>query len=337
MQNKVIERYFFFGILLAVIVFSFLIFRPFLAVLVIGACLAVIFHPIYEWFISLVKKKWLASLLTVILFLLILLGPLFLLGSIVLNQTQDLYHSFVVSGNIDPFLSKVGESINRIMPSGFNFNIEEKTAGLVSVVLENTAKIFTATVTTLFSFLLLLLTLFYFLRDGEHFKKILIDLSPLSDTDDMKITAQLSRAVNGIMKGYLLIGLIQGTLAGIGLAIFGVPHPALWAVLAGIASLVPSIGTALVSVPAIIYLLATGETAGAIGYLIWATLIVGTVDNFLNPVIVGSKLNIPPLIILFSVLGGVVLMGPVGLLIGPLAISLLQALVSIYRNGYKPA
>lgn len=181
----------------------------------------------------------------------------------------------------------------------------------------------------------MLLAIFYFLKDGAHFRKALIVLSPLEDKDDEKILTRLSRAVNGVIKGYLLIALAQGILMWLGLLIFGVPNPALWGVVAAITSLIPTIGTALVSVPAILFLLATGNSASAIGLAVWAAVIVGTVDNFLSPFVISGKTNVPSFLILFSVLGGISLLGPVGILIGPLTISLLYTLISIYRHEYK--
>jgi len=189
--------------------------------------------------------------------------------------------------------------------------------------------------TALFSFMLMLLSIFYFLKDGERWKKTLITLSPLSDTDDKKIVAKLSQVVNGVIKGYLLIALMQGLLMGIGLGIFGVPNPALWGIVAAVASLIPSIGTAFVSIPAIIFLFATGQTIPAIGLLIWAVVFVGLIDNLLSPILISKNIKISPFLILFSVLGGISLLGPVGILVGPLTISLLYALISIYRNEFK--
>lgn len=121
---------------------------------------------------------------------------------------------------------------------------------------------------------------------------------------------------------------------GIGLFIFNVPNAALWGVIASIASLVPTIGTALISVPAIVFLLATGESTNAIGLAIWAGVAVGMVDNFLSPIVVGKKIDIPPFFILFSVLGGIALLGPIGILVGPLTVSLLYTLISIYRDEF---
>ncbi len=122
---------------------------------------------------------------------------------------------------------------------------------------------------------------------------------------------------------------------GVGLWIFGVPNPALWGVLTGIASLVPTIGTALVAIPAILFLFAIGNNGAALGLSIWSVIIVGTIDNLLNPIIVGNKIDVPPLLILFAVLGGIALMGPVGILIGPLTVSFLYTLVSIYRTRFQ--
>jgi predicted PurR-regulated permease PerM len=179
------------------------------------------------------------------------------------------------------------------------------------------------------------LTIFYFLKDGEGWRETLLRLSPLSSSADEKILAKLSQTINGVLKGYLLIAFIQGTLMGIGLTIFRVPNSAIWAVVAGIAATIPPLGTAVVSVPAVIFLFATGHTGLAIGFLIWAVLIVGAGDNFLNPYIVGHKIDVPPFLILFSVLGGISLLGPVGILIGPLTVSLLYTLVEIYQKEFK--
>lgn len=177
--------------------------------------------------------------------------------------------------------------------------------------------------------------MFYFLKDGAKWRKAIVVLSPLDDKEDEKIISRFSLSVNAVIKGYLFIAVVQGALMGFGLWFFNIPNPALWGVVAAAVSLIPTFGTALVSVPAMIFLFVTGDTSSAVGLLIWSTIVVGMVDNFLSPFIVGKKINIPPLLILFSVLGGISLLGPVGVLVGPLTISLLYTLISIYRNEFK--
>jgi predicted PurR-regulated permease PerM len=336
MPTKTIEKYFFLGFLLIVTLFTIIIFRPFLGVIIVGASLAVVLHPLYLWFMGKVARNisWLAALLTLFVFTILVCGPLLGIGALVVNQSQDAYLSLVAGGGPSPLIEKAGNTLNHLLPVGFEISAESAAANFLSLISRNITGIFTATLGTVFSFFLILLTMFYFLKDGDHWRKSVILISPLSDSDDKKILHKLEQAINGVLKGYLLIALLQGALMGIGLAIFGVPHPALWGVLTGIASLVPTVGTGLVAVPAIVYLASTGATGAAIGLTVWAVVLVGLIDNLLNPIVVGRNTNVPPLLILFSVLGGISLMGPVGILIGPLTVSLLYALVSLYRASF---
>ncbi len=335
MQPKIVEKYFFFGLLLATLIFAFFIFSPFWIILVLGASFSVVLYPVYAWFNKKHISNWFSALLTIFFFIIVLCIPFFGIGSIVFNQSQNLYHSMLVGGNSLPFIDLIGNKINNILPNGIFFNAKEITSTFVSYLTENFGNIFNTTVTAIFSFVLLLLTIFYFLKDGESWKKTFLKFSPLSDVNDEKILNKLSGTINGVIKGYLFVAFVQGTLTGIGLTIFHVPNPAIWAVIAGVASIIPPFGTAIVSIPAVIFLYATGHTGSSIGLLIWATFIVGTCDNLLNPYIVGHKINIPPFLILFSVLGGISLAGPVGVLIGPLTVSMLYALVEIYQLEFK--
>lgn len=329
------EKYFFFGLLSATFVFAFFIFQPFWIVLVLGASFSIVLYPVYAWFNKRVVSNWLAALITLLFFIIVLCIPLFGIGSIVFTQSQNLYHSAVNNGNAGPFINSVGNKINEILPQGISFNINEGVSNFISFLTNNIANIFSATISALFSFILLLLTIFYLLKDGEKWKEALLRISPLSSAADQKILSRFSQTINGVIKGYLLVAFIQGTLMGIGLTIFHIPDGALWAVIAGIASIIPPLGTAVVSVPAVIFLFVTGQTGLAMGLLVWSVLIVGMGDNLLNPYIVGHKINIPPFLILFSILGGISLLGPVGILIGPLTVSLLYTLTEIYQNEFK--
>jgi predicted PurR-regulated permease PerM len=334
MQTKNVEQYFFFALLLVTLIFTFLIFRPFWVVLVLGVSFATVLYPMHRWMARRIPN-WLSALITVILFTVVLCGPLLGIGALIYNQSEDAYHKVVDTGSGRPFLDKIERSVNKVLPASAQFDIDAKISDFVSFVSKNVANIFTATVSAFFSFLLMLLIIFYFLKDGKGWKEALVVFSPLADMEDEKIISRFAMSINAVIKGYLLIALVQGILMGIGLWIFNIPNPALWGVVAGVASLVPTIGTAFVSVPAIIYLFVSGHTAQAVGLLLWAALAVGMIDNLLNPLIIGKQINIPPLLILFAVLGGISFLGPVGVLVGPLTLSLLYTLISIYRNDFK--
>ncbi|MES2315338.1 MAG: AI-2E family transporter [Patescibacteria group bacterium] len=335
MQTKIIERYFFFGLLFATLLFSFLIFRPFWIVLVLGISFAIVLYPLFEWFTKKRIPNGLASVLTVIIFTLVLCGPILGIGLIIFNQSEGVYNYVVNSNGAAPILDKVETSVNQYLPSGLDIDLHQRTADFVSYVSKNIANIFSATISAFFSLILMLLIIFYFLKDGDKWRRAVIVLSPLADSDDEKIIHRLKIAVKGIITGNLLIALVQGILLGFGLWLFNVPNGALWGVVAAVCSLLPTFGTAFVSVPAIIYLLVTGDTPSAIGLAIWAGIVVGMIDNFLSPLLVGKKTNIPPLLILFAVIGGISLLGPVGVLVGPLTVSLLYTLISIYRHEFR--
>jgi predicted PurR-regulated permease PerM len=297
----------------------------------LSIALSAVFFPIFNFLKKHLKAPWVASLLTVLIFLIVLCIPIFTIGTMVFKQSQSLYAWALDHGGFDNITKIFNRSIQNVFPNGA-IDLHDGITALFGKFSESVGNIFTATLSTIFSLFLVILSMFYFLKDGISWKQVLVHFSPLSDESGNKIFSKLNTAINGIVKGYLLIALVQGLLMGIGLYIFGVPNSALWGLFAAIASLVPTIGTALVAIPAFIFLLVAGRTGAAIGFAIWAAALVGSIDNFLNPYFVGKKINIHPLIVLFSVLGGVILFGPIGILIGPLAISFLYALSSIYKT-----
>lgn len=335
MQSKTIEKYFFFGLLLATLVFTFLIFRPFWVVFVLGISFSILLYPIYEWLNKNKLPDWLASLLTVFLFIIVLCGPLLGIGAIVFKQSENVYHKVVNSESTLPLMNTINEKVNKVLPGGISFDANEKATEFVSYISHNIANIFKTTVSAFFSFILVLLIIFYCLKNGVRWKKTLILISPLAEENDEKIINRLTQAVDGVIKGSLLIALVQGILLGTGFWLFGIPNGALWGVVAAVCSLIPNIGTALVSVPAIVFLFFAGQSSSAIGLLAWSMIVVGMIDNLLSPIVVGSKTKISPILVLFSVLGGISFLGPVGILVGPLTVSLLYALISIYKNEFK--
>jgi predicted PurR-regulated permease PerM len=173
------------------------------------------------------------------------------------------------------------------------------------------------------------------LRDGTSLRRQLIRFSPLVDTYDQKIFDKLELAIHSVVKGSLVVGIIQGVLTGIGFAIFDIPNPALWGSIAAIAALIPGIGTALVIVPGIIYSFFSGTMGATIGLAIWGVVAVGLIDNFLGPRLIERGVKVHQFLILLSVLGGITFFGPIGFIIGPLIVSLLYALLEIYKDSLE--
>jgi predicted PurR-regulated permease PerM len=329
MNDSSIKKYVFFSLFVLAGIFFVIMLWPFATIILLSLTIAAVFAPLYH---MLARKmpSWLAALLSVIAFILILCVPVFFIGSIVFDQSQNLAAWVAQNGGVGKVTVTVNTLLSKLLPS--SIDVSSNVSSIIERVTNGLGSFFSATVSTIFSLLLVALCLFYFLKDGKQWKAMLVDVSPLSDENSNKIIHKLRTAATGIIKGYLLIAIIQGLLMGIGMYLFKVPHAALWGVLAGVASLIPTIGTSLISVPAIIFLAAVGREASAIGFALWAALLVGSIDNVLNPIIVGRSIDIHPLLVLFAVLGGIGLMGPVGILIGPLIVSFLYALASVYKS-----
>ncbi len=329
-----IERYFLFILLLITIVITLLILSPFLTMFILAAAFAVVLTPLYRW----IKKKltgniaWLASILTVLIFLLFLCTPLFFVGKEIFSQTQEMYNNIVSSGNSNQFIESANLSINKWLPEGFDINLNSKITELISSLSSNLAQFFTSTINSILMFFLMIFTLFYLLKDGQNWEKSLIKILPLSDEKINFIVSDLKKSINRIFKGSFIIAIAQGVLAWAGFMVFGVPNAIIWAVMAGIASFIPTVGTSIVSIPAVLFLFFTGMELQALGLLIWSILLIGTIDNILNPYIISKDTSMPSLLVLFSILGAITLIGPLGILIGPLVLSLLYSLVSIYKK-----
>ena len=334
MKTSSSEKHFLYVLMAIVFALTVAIFWPFLTVIILAVAFAVVLTPVFKWINKYLTKRisWLASLITVILFFLVLCIPVFFVGKVVLNQVQDIYKHIVVSGDSNSIIQSIDTSINRIMPEGFNFDTYGKIAQLTGNLTSKVAGLFASTFRTIVLFVLMILTIFYLLKDGENWKKNVVMLCPISEKHTNEILETMRKAINRIFKGSFLIAIVQGVLMSIGLKIFGVPNAAIWGVVAGMASFIPTLGTSVVSVPAIIYLFLSGMQLQALGLLIWAVLAVGMIDNVLSPYVISKDTEISSLFILLAILGGVSLLGPVGIFIGPLVLSLLYSLVSIYKK-----
>jgi predicted PurR-regulated permease PerM len=337
MNNHPQGRNFFFILFLLVTILCVLIYRPFFIEIVLGASLAVVFYPIYFWIKRKIAfdKSWLAALITTISFIVVIGVPLFFIGSQVVKEAQGIYYSLSQGGGASKYIDSINTGLSNLLPDIGNFDLKASVGQVLTSFTGSISSIFASTLHTLLSFFLILISFFYFLKDGNRWVKYLVKISPLADKDDNKIVKMLDNAISGIMEGYLFIAMLQGSLLTIGLWIFGVPNPVLWGVLAGMASVIPTVGTTIVAGPAVIYLWVSGSTEAAIGLAIWSSTLVGMIDNLLNPIVLGKKVSLPPLVILFAVLGGVTLIGPAGIIIGPLSVSLLYTLLLIYRKNFE--
>ncbi len=338
MNNHQQQNYFFLILFAIVGILAFFTFLPYLTILAVSAIFAVIFHPAYVKINSAFKNKssGLAALLTIIIAIGIIFIPLAFFGFAAFREAKNLYVQLTENGStgITHVLKAIENQLSILIP-GVSFKFVEYIRQFFTWIAQNLGGIFSGITQTIASIFLGLIAFYYFLKDGKKFTKILIELSPLPDGYDKEILERLEIAVNSVIKGTLVIALLQGILAGIGLAIFNVPNPALWGSITTIAALIPGVGTAIVLIPATLFLFFSNEIGNTIVLAIWSTALVGFIDNLLKPYIIERGIHVHPFLILISVLGGLNFFGLTGFLLGPLVLSLIFTLSDIFSNIFK--
>jgi predicted PurR-regulated permease PerM len=318
-------------------VLLFFVLYPFIWVLALAGVLALIVKPLYYKLLRFLRFESLTSFIVIVILIVFIMLPLSFLGWQIFQEAQSMY--FQVSSEKMPYLNEIAAAIEgpiRNYIPGFSINLPLYISNLFNWLVGNIGPIVSGTAQTLMNFLLVVISLFFFLKDGKKIRKMAVESSPLDDKYDNLIIEKLEATVNSVVRGTLLIAAVQGLIAGIGFWIFGSPNPALWGTIAAITSLIPGFGTGIVIVPVIIYLLVSGNILMAIGLSIWSALFVGSVDNLLRPFLYKKGVVTHPLFILFAVLGGLSFFGPIGLIFGPIVLSLFLTLLDIYKCFYNP-
>ena len=181
---------------------------------------------------------------------------------------------------------------------------------------------------------IMLYAMFYFFGHGRELRERMLKLMPLPDESRRPLMDKGMSMARATIKGTVIIGVIQGALGGIAFAFAGISGAALWGTIMAIASVIPGLGTALVWLPVVIFLLVTGELGWAIGLAVWFLAVVGTVDNVLRPRLVGGDTQMPDLLILVSTLGGLSLFGVAGLIIGPVIAAIFVGAWEVYEHVF---
>ena len=180
---------------------------------------------------------------------------------------------------------------------------------------------------------ILLLSLYFFLYDGPGMVRTLMELSPLDDRYELELLAEFDRISRAIVLATVLSALLQGLVAGVGYYFAGMPSLILLTALTATCALVPFVGPAIVWAPVCVYLAVYEENFWAAGLLaLWGMFIVGTVDNVVKMFVLHGQSQLHPLLALLSVLGGIQSLGPIGILVGPMVVVLLQTLLGILRT-----
>ena len=174
---------------------------------------------------------------------------------------------------------------------------------------------------------LMLFVLFFYFRDGDALAARVVRLIPMEPPKKERLIRHLGDVTRAVVFGTIVTAIAQGTLIGIAFWICGVQSPVVFGCLAFIASFIPFVGTSLVVVPAVLYLMVEGVAWKWIFMLAWGVLVAGSADNFLRPALVSGRAEIGTLTAFFGVVGGIAAFGVVGLFLGPVVLALVLALI----------
>ncbi len=333
-----VQNTFFFALLLTASYLMWQLFAPFWGVLALAAIIVTICYPLHTRLRKYIYKEnaTLTSFVSLLIVLFLIIFPLTIIGSLLLREAVSVYSLFNDSSyaSFTGVLEHVEVLIKTFVPE-FSLDIGSIVAQVASFIAAHLVGFFAGTASTVLYFFLSLIATFYFFRDGSTITKYLVKLSPLKDGEDSLILNRLATSVRSVALGTVLVALIQGVLTAVGLWLFGFDRAILWGVIAAIGALVPGVGTAIVFVPAVIFLLVSQSYLLAGGVAFWALCAVGLIDNILGPYLMSRGNPLHPFVVLLSVLGGITLMGPIGFILGPVVASLFTVLVELFASHVK--
>lgn len=331
MFNKnALQAYFFLILLTLVGVVCFFIFKPYFPSIVFGGALAILFGPIYLGLLTVVRKPAIAGVLSAILAIVLVLVPTVIFGLQVVKEASQLYSG--LNGDSSIVVSWLNDKLQIIFPeiSLSMVELEKYFREALSWLVGNLGGFFSSATSILVSFFISILAFYYFLVEGGSIKDKFVILSPLKEEDDLAIMSKIEVAMASVVRGTIIVSVVQGLLAMAGFWAFGLPQPVLWGLVTIISALIPVVGTMIVTVPASIYLFLTVGLVPGLGLLIWSFVVVSSIDNFIRPMLIKRGVEINSLAILLSVLGGLTFFGPIGFILGPIFLSLLFTLLDMY-------
>ncbi len=321
---------------------------PFITPLLLAAILATLSQPLFRAMTRLLGgRRSLGALLTLLILFVLVAGPLSAFVGVVVGQAVNVSNQAIpwvqqhfgaaTAFNAHDWLVERFPAIERYVPEQEQImegaGNAAKAAGAFLVA--GASRMTASTAVFLLDLFVLLYAMFFFLRDGQKIVEKIFYYAPLNHRDEARLLERFTSVTRATIKGTLVIGVIQGTLAGLGFWAAGIEGAAFWGTLMTILSVVPGIGSALIWIPGVAYLYLTGHALAATLLLIWCAAVVGTVDNVLRPTLVGKDAKIPDLLILVGTLGGLFLFGPIGFIVGPLVCGLFLTVLEIYGATFK--
>ena len=342
-------RFFLLVMLFVSLYLTYLVIRPFLHSIVLAILLASVFYPLHVRLTNLYRGRRSAAALTgvgIVTFLIVI--PILLFAAALVGQgveSINRINDWISAGNLqkllqDPRIASYTAWLKDQL-AFVDFSKIDLQGSLLQAskrvgqfLLSHGAGVLGDAANLVFYFLVMIFLLFYLLRDGSRMLSAIKELSPLPEDQENRILDKVRAVGRSAFLGNLLTALCQGFAGGIGLALVGIPA-LFWGTIMGFSSLIPVVGTALIWIPAIGYLLAFGRWKAAIFLALWSMLLVGSIDNFLRPYLMRGEGKMSPFYLFLAIIGGVKYFGLAGILYGPLILGFAAVMLSIYQAEYS--
>lgn len=343
-----LRRAFLIILVLAVSALFVAVVWPFLKPLLLAALLAALFHPFYRWVTRMLgSRRSLAAIVTLIILFILIAGPLSAFVGLVVKQAATLgdealpwlqqHFGAAASFNAHDWLARQFPALSDYIPPQEqlvqNAGVAAKSAGgfVVSLLTRMTA----GTATFVLDLFIMAYAMFFFFKDGRAMIEQMLYYVPLSRADKTRMLEQFTSITRATLKGTLLIGIIQGTLTGLGFWLAGIDGAAFWGTLMAILSILPAVGAPVVWVPAGIYLLLSGRVVTGLVLMGWCAAVLAAVEYVVRPALIGTDIKMPDLLVLVGTLGGLYLFGPIGFIVGPIVCGLFLTVWDIYGTTFR--
>lgn len=332
------------GLFAVFLILSFLIIKPLLLALFLGALLAYVTYSFYRRLRRRLNNKVLAALLICFLVLVIIIVPgVFILKTLI----QESYVLFLVGkqrlatglfrGCENQFCLAI-ENLGKIPE--IQYQIQEGLKAITNWIIEKGSSFLISIPRILLNLFVLFFSMFYFLKDGEDFLHQFSRIFSIREHNYSYLIRRLKEIIRGVVYGYLIVAFLQGAVGAIGFYIFGVSSPLFWGMVMALFALVPYLGTAIIWVPTSIIVFLDGMFSDSgwqmfkgIALFVYGVIVISGLDNILKPKLIGEKARVHPAIAMLGLIGGLFLFGPIGIIAGPLILSLTMVFVDVYIHG----
>jgi len=320
---------------------------PFLKAAFLAFTLVVIFVPLHNFFLKIFRfRNYISAFVTTIIIGVCVVIPLVVLGTLIVIKTGSFLEGFaseVERGDILQTINNIATSVHNWMLSIFGSapDVSDMIAGFINLMktagrkfYEFSPRMLSTTASVIINFLLMFLFLVVFLAEGTKLNSWIASTVPFTKEHWKEMTRNVRVSITSSILAALVIAVIQGSLMGIGFWIVGFDHPYEWWIIAILLSIIPVVGALSCYVTASIVLFTSGNVNAGIIFLILGIGVVSTVDNFIRPLMLRGSIKIHPVLIFVTLVGAVKLIGPIGLLVGPVLLAIFLSSLQIYRREF---